>query len=299
MADEQNTSTSAQAALPSPGTAQRQRRRFLQALGAAGALAGTGAGAAEPAAAPAAPGAAQAPPHDMSGFPASWFGSEQIAMLLYPGFTVQDLVGPQYMLANLLGAQVHLVAASLAPVMSDTSLAVVPTLTFDTCPERLDILFVPGGSQGTLAAMRDSRTVRFIAERGAQARMVSSVCTGSMLLGQAGLLRGKRATSHWVTRDLLKDFGATPVDERVVWDGTLVTGAGVSAGLDLGLSIVARLRDAEYAQSVQLLAEYAPRPPFDAGTPERATPRVRELVAGMFDGFRDEIRAQSRSALGR
>lgn len=290
-------------AVPPPTHVQRQRRRFLQALGAAGALAGGSTGAAAAAAEPGsssdASGAAQKPVHDMSAFPASWFGSEQIAMVLYPGFTAQDLVGPQYMLANLLGAQVHLVASSLAPVMSDTGLAVVPTHTFETCPERLDIFFVPGGSQGTLAAMRDERTVRFVAGRGAQARWVASVCTGSMLLGQAGLLRGRRATSHWVTRDLLKDFGATPVDERVVWDGPLVTGAGVSAGLDLGLSIVARLRDAEYAQSVQLLAEYAPRPPFDAGTPERATPKVRGLVAGMFDGLRDEMRAQSRSALGR
>jgi len=119
-----------------------------------------------------------------------------------------------------------------------------------------------------------------------------------MILGQAGLLRGKRATTHWATHALLKDFGATPVDQRVVWDGRLVTGAGVSAGLDLGLAVVGRLRDKPYAQSVQLLAEYAPQPPFNAGTPKTAPREVRQMMSSMFDPMVAGMRQTAKSALG-
>jgi len=234
----------------------------------------------------------------MGAFPPQWLGHEQIVMLMYPDFTALDLVGPQYMLANLWGAQVHLVAATRDPVRSDTGITFLPGMTLDEVPADLDILFVPGGSQGTLRAMQDTRLVSWVAERGRRARLVASVCTGSMILGQAGLLRGKRATSHWVTHALLKDFGAIPVDERVVWDGQVVTGAGVSAGLDLGLSIVARLRDATYAQSVQLLAEYAPQPPFNAGTPKTAPAEVHQMMGSMFDSLLVGMRATARSALG-
>jgi putative intracellular protease/amidase len=269
-------------------------------LGASGAGLAAAASAADAAAqtAPAATTQVVKPTHDMSAFPPSWTGKEQIAMLLYPGFTALDFVGPHHMLTSLMGAKVHLVAATRAPVMGDSGLAISPTATLANCPPDLDVLFVPGGGQGTLNAMRNKALVLWVADRGARAKLVASVCTGSLVLGQAGLLRGKRATSHWVTRDLLADFGATPVNERVVWDGKLITGAGVSAGLDLGLAIVGKLRDTEYAQGVQLLAEYAPKPPYDAGTPERAPAPVKAMIASMFDGLRDEIRATSRSALG-
>ena len=268
------------------------RRDFIRHLAVA-ALAGgpTAARPAEPA------GAAETPTHDMSAFPPSWHGSEQIAMLLYPSFTALDLVGPQYMLASLMGAKVHLVARTLEPVRSDTGLSIMPTMTFAQCPASVDILFVPGGSQGTLDAMKDRPLVQWLADHGRRAKLVASVCTGSLLLGQAGLLRGKRATSHWVTHPLLAQFGATPVDERVVWDGNLVTGAGVSAGLDLGLSIAAKVRDVTYAQSLQLLAEYAPQPPFDAGTPARAPKPVHQMMNSMFDGLLEQMRAVGRDAL--
>jgi cyclohexyl-isocyanide hydratase len=277
----------------------QDRRDFLRVVGAAGAGLVASAGAAAAADAPTASATQPTakPVHDMSAFPPSWTGKEQIAMLLYPGFTALDLVGPQYMLASLMGAKVHLVAATMAPVMSDTGMAIVPTATLATCPEDLDVLFVPGGGQGTLDAMRNTTLVRWVAERGRRARLVASVCTGSLVLGQAGLLRGKKATSHWVTLDLLREFGATPVNQRYVWDGALVTGAGVSAGIDLGLSIVGRLRDTEYAQGMQLLAEYAPQPPYDAGTPDKAPPAIKAMIFGMFDGLRDEMKATSRSAL--
>lgn len=270
-----------------------QRRDFLRHLAAAG-LAGSSAAtasAAEPAKADA------TLTHDMSAFPPQWMGKEQIAMLLYPEFTALDLVGPHHMFTSLWGATVHLVAATREPVRSDTGLVLVPTMTMDETPAELDILFVPGGGQGTLRAMQDAKLVRWVADRARRARLVASVCTGSMILGQAGLLRGKRATTHWATHALLKDFGAVPVDERVVWDGKLVTGAGVSAGLDLGLSVVARLRDKPYAQGVQLLAEYAPQPPFDAGTPKSAPAEVHQMMGSMFDGLLADMRASAKKAL--
>ncbi|MFA6313276.1 MAG: DJ-1/PfpI family protein [Sterolibacterium sp.] len=238
-----------------------------------------------------------AAPAPGAGLPPHWLGKEQIAMLIYPDFTALDMVGPQYMLAGLMGATVHLVAASREPVKSDTGLVFVPSMTMAECPRDLDILFVPGGSRGTIAAMRDRKLVEWVAEQGRRAKWVSSVCTGSMVLAQAGLLRGKRATSHWVTRELLANFGAIPVDERVVWDGNTVTGAGVSAGIDLGLEVVARLRDATYAQAMQLAAEYAPRPPFNAGTPRTAPPNVHALISGRFDKLRAQMTESAKDML--
>jgi cyclohexyl-isocyanide hydratase len=236
--------------------------------------------------------------HDMSAFPPQWTGKEQIAMLMYPGFTALDLMGPHHMLASLLGAKVHLVAASKAPVLSDFGMGFVPTMTLEEAPAAFDVLLVPGGGEGTLKAMQDAALIAWIAAHGRKAQWVASVCTGSMILGQAGLLRGKRATTHWATHGLLKDFGAIPVDQRVVWDGRLVTGAGVSAGLDLGLAMVAKLRDKPYAQSIQLLAEYAPQPPFNAGTPKTAPPEVRHLMGSMFDPLVAAMRETSKTALG-
>lgn len=228
--------------------------------------------------------------HDLSAMPKEWLGTEQIAMLLYPGFTALDLVGPQYMFANLMGATVHLVAASREPVMSDTKLAIAPNINFADCPRDLDILFVPGGSSGTLAAMRDEAFIAFVADRGARANIVTSVCTGSLILGHAGLLKGYSATSHWVTRDLLPLFGATPVNKRYVVDRNRITGAGVTAGIDFGLAITEMRRGRDYAEAVQLLAEYDPQPPFTAGTPEKAGDTNTDMMTAMFAGFRDQIR---------
>jgi cyclohexyl-isocyanide hydratase len=267
------------------------RRHFLRTAGAASLAASAAIDAA------AAESKATQPAHDMSGMPASWHGKEQIAMLLYPGFTALDLVGPQYMFGNLMGAKVHLVARTLTPVMSDTGLAIAPTVTLARAPKDLDILFVPGGGAGTLSAMKDKALIQWVADRASRAKLIASVCTGSLVLGQAGLLRRRKATSHWATLPLLQEFGAEPMNTRVVWDGNLVTGAGVSAGLDLGLSIVAKLRDDTYAQSVQLLAEYAPQPPFNAGTPATAPKPVHKMVSGMFDGLIEQMRIASRDAL--
>jgi cyclohexyl-isocyanide hydratase len=222
------------------------------------------------------------PAHDMSAFPAHWHGDEKIALLAYPGFTALDLVGPHYMLASLMGATTLIVAKTMEPVASDLKLAIMPSVTFETCPADLDIICVPGGSEGTLAAIDDGATMAFVRDRGSRAKFITSVCTGSMVLGAAGLLRGYKATSHWATREVLRDFGAEPVDARVVVDRNRITGAGVTAGLDFGLSLVAMLRDETYAQSLQLLAEYDPAPPFSAGTLAKAPRGPADMMSAML-----------------
>jgi len=239
------------------------------------------------AAAAALPGRAQ-PPRPQAGPSAMPTSTppRQIAMLIYPRMTALDLVGPQYALASIMGAKVSLVAKTLDPVVSDTGVTIVPDLTFRSCPRDLDVLFVPGGSYGTTAAMTDSATVDFVRDRGSRATWVSSVCTGSLVLGAAGLLRGRAATSHWLVRDkLLPLLGAKPLPARVVEDGNCITGAGVSAGLDLGLTLVHRIMGAEYAQAVQLMEEYAPQPPFHAGTPESAGPKIATMMLDMHKEF--------------
>jgi putative intracellular protease/amidase len=228
--------------------------------------------------------------HDMSMVPPSWTRADQIAMLVYPQMTALDLIGPQYMFASLMGAKVHLVGKTLDPVTSDTGVTIVPTATFDTCPRDLTVLFTPGGTGGTLAAAADPATRGFMADRGSRARYVTSVCTGSLILGAAGLLRGYKATGHWAARDVLRDFGAIPVDERVVRDRNRITGAGVTAGLDFGLTMVAELRDPNYAENVQLLCEYDPHPPFNAGSLHTAPAEVRTTMTKMLAGFTKRAR---------
>lgn len=212
-------------------------------------------------------------------------GARDIAMLVYPGLTALDLVGPQYMFAALDGMRVHLVGRTLAPVTSDTGLVLTPTLDFAACPADLAVLFAPGGTDGTLAAMRDADTLAFLADRGARAGRVASVCTGSLLLGAAGLLRGYRATSHWAALHVLAGFGAVPTDARVVRDRDRITGAGVTAGLDLGLAMLADLAGDAYAELVQLGCEYDPQPPFAAGSPRTAPPAVTAEMTRLLSGF--------------
>lgn len=212
-------------------------------------------------------------------------------MMLYPGMTALDLVGPQELLAGLAPGSFHLVAETPGPVPSDTGLAVVATMGFADCPADLDVLFVPGGD-GTPAQMRHAPTLAFLRDRGARAGWVTSVCTGSLILGAAGLLDGYRATSHWCVRDdVLPLLGAIPIAERVVFDRNRVTAAGISAGLDFALALAARLRGDAYARTAQLVAEYAPAPPFAAGTPAGAGPAImhdaRAILADLMSGARE------------
>ncbi|QGM99186.1 DJ-1/PfpI family protein [Methylocystis parvus] len=268
------------------------RRQLGEAIAAFGALLASGAAAA----AAEAKRAESSPKHDMSDMPANWMGKEKIAFLIYPGFTALDMVGPQYMLANLMGAKVDIVAKSLEPVRSDTGLVFTPSMRFDDASPAFDIICAPGGSQGTLAAMRDDATVAFIRDAGRKARYVTSVCTGSMLLGAAGLLDGYRATSHWATKPLLPIVGAIPAEGRFVQDRNRITAEGVTAGLDFALSLVGQLRDEKYAQGVQLLAQYAPDPPFHAGEPETAPKDVTRMIDGMFVGLKKEMRLAAAAA---
>lgn len=219
-------------------------------------------------------------------------GEEHIAMLLYPGFAALDLVGPQYLFAAMMGAKIYLISPTddLKPVTSGESLTIVPTHSVNDCPEALDILFVPGGANGTVEAMRNVKLIDFIADRAASSHYVTSVCTGSLLLGKAGLLKGKKATSHWTTLELLPEFGAIPVKRRVVWDGDLITGGGVTAGIDFGLHVVAALRGETYAQTIQLEAEYDPAPPYDSGSPEKADPFVKDNLKGIMTPLVENFR---------
>ncbi|NSX56079.1 DJ-1/PfpI family protein [Sulfitobacter sp. 1151] len=231
------------------------------------------------------------PIHDMSEWPAEWTGSESIVMLAYPGMTALDLVAPQYMFGSLWGATVKIAAKTLDPIVSDTRLTIMPDVTLDEADASPDVLFVPGGISGTLNAMEDPETISFLESRGAEARYVTSVCTGALLLGQAGLLDGYRAATHWLAMGSLDAFGAEAIDARVVRDRNRITGGGVTAGLDFGLTIVEELRGTEYAQSIQLLAEYAPEPPLSAGTLTSAPQEVSARMVAMFPGFDAHVRA--------
>ena len=220
------------------------------------------------------------------------YARHEILMLVYPRFTTLDLIGPQHVF-SLLGAdfRTRLVWKDRSEVVSDTGVPIRPTMTFAECRPEPTVLFVPGGTDGTLRAMEDETVRRFVSTMGSTATFVTSVCTGSLVLGAAGLLDGYRATSHWLALDSLKLFGATPVSERVVIDRNRVTGAGVTAGIDFGLKLVSLLKDEEYAKSVQLMMEYDPQPPFDSGTPGAASTESVDLLEAMAEPFLTEVQA--------
>lgn len=210
----------------------------------------------------------------------------RIGLLVFPRVQQLDLTGPYEVFASLPGAEVHLVWKTTDPITSATGLVLTPTTAFADCPP-LDVLCVPGGA-GVNALLRDPAVLDFIRDRAAGARYVTSVCTGALVLGAAGLLRGKRATTHWASHDLLARFGAIPTRGRVVRDGALVTGGGVTAGIDFALTLAAELVGREAAEAVQLNLEYAPAPPFDAGTPETAPPAVVAAVRERSASIRRE-----------
>ncbi|KUY53340.1 DJ-1/PfpI family protein [Burkholderia sp. RF2-non_BP3] len=220
-----------------------------------------------------------------------------IGLLVFPGVQQLDLTGPHDVLASLPDATVHLVWKSRDTVTSSSGLALAPTCTFDDCPP-LDVICVPGGI-GINDLLLDAETIAFVQQRAGAARYVTSVCTGALLLGVAGLLRGRRATTHWAFHSLLAPLGAVPVRERVVRDGNLITGGGVTAGIDFALTIAAELVGDEEAQSIQLALEYAPAPPFDAGSPDTAPAsvlkRVTERSAAGLEKRRQTIDAALRA----
>lgn len=200
----------------------------------------------------------------------------RIGLLLFPRMTQLDLTGPFEVFAKMPGAEVLLLWKTLQPVEAETGLRMLPHATLRDCP-RLDVVCVPGGP-GVAALMEDDEVLDWLRAQAGTARYVSSVCTGALVLGAAGLLRGKRATTHWASHDLLAELGAIPTKRRVVRDGNLFTGGGVTAGIDFALTMVAEIAGPETAQSIQLQIEYAPAPPFDAGSPETASPSVLSAV---------------------
>jgi cyclohexyl-isocyanide hydratase len=209
-----------------------------------------------------------------------------VGMVLFPGLTQLDLTGAYEVLARMPDTRVHLVATTLDPVRSEWGLTMSPDATFADAPT-LDVLCVPGG-WGVNECLDDQDLLGFLRERGEHARYITSVCSGALLLGAAGLLRGYRATTHWLSLDLLPLLGAEAVRQRVVRDRNRFTGAGVTAGIDFGLVLAAELFGPAAAQRIQLAIEYTPAPPFDSGSPDTAP-----------DDIRDGLRRDSHDALHR
>jgi cyclohexyl-isocyanide hydratase len=208
----------------------------------------------------------------------------KIGMMLYPDFTLLDLAGPQAVLG--MHGQTLLLWKNLDPIMTDAGVALHPTTTFDACPDDLDILFVPGGF-GTDGVMNDPEVIGFLAKAGKTAKWITSVCSGSLLLGMAGLLDGYKATTHWAFHDVLEATGATAVKQRVVHDRNRFTGGGVTSGIDFGLSLLTQLRDEQTAKVAALVIEYDPKPPFETGSPEKAGKELTDIVMGLVDNLRN------------
>lgn len=212
-----------------------------------------------------------------------------IGFVVFPGVTQLDFTGPLQVLGRLPDATCHIIAKTLAPVKSDGVLMIPPTTTFADCPP-LDLICIPGGF-GVPDAIDDDETLAFIKTRGAEAQWVTSVCTGAFLLGAAGLLQGRRATTHWAYRDLLPLVGAIPGGARVIRDGNVFTGGGVTAGIDFALTIASELASPGVAQSIQLALEYDPAPPFDAGNPKFAPEPVKQRLDAVYAPAREAMRA--------
>jgi cyclohexyl-isocyanide hydratase len=199
-----------------------------------------------------------------------------IGLLVFPKVQQLDLTGPYDVFATMPGVVVHLVWKDLEPLLSSTGLTLVPTVTFADCPD-LDVICVPGGV-GVDALMEDPETLAFIRHQASTAQYITSVCSGALVLGAAGLLKGRRATTHWASHSLLEQFGAIPVKERVVRDGNLMTGGGVTAGIDFALTLIGEVFDADKSRTIQLQLEYAPAPPFDSGRPDTAPANVLAIA---------------------
>jgi cyclohexyl-isocyanide hydratase len=212
-----------------------------------------------------------------------------IGILLFPDVTQLDAMGPAQVLCMVAGAKLHLVWKDTRPVMTEGGFAIVPTVSFADCPP-LDVICVPGGV-GQVWLLRDRVVIDFLRAQAVQARYVTSVCTGSLLLGAASLLKGYKAGCHWMWRDMLAAFGAEPVAARVVRDRNRITGGGVTAGIDFGLTLAAELAGETTARRIQLIVEYDPAPPFASGSPTQARPGDVERTLAVMRRPLEEWRA--------
>ena len=218
----------------------------------------------------------------------------RIGFLLFPNLTLLDLTGPYEVLSKIRGAELFLIWKTPGAIRTDSGFTIAPTSTCSDCPQ-LDLICVPGGV-GVGDLLSDTDVLNFLREQSKAARYVTSVCTGALVLGAAGLLTGRRAVTHWTAMEFLGSFGATPVDERVVVDGKVVTGGGVTAGIDFGLRLVAEISGEETARAVQLAIEYDPQPPFDCGHPRLAEPALVERMRTRLSARQSERRSQVEKA---
>jgi cyclohexyl-isocyanide hydratase len=217
-------------------------------------------------------------------------------LLVFPNLTQLDLTGPYEVLARLPGAETLLLWKNLDPVQSEHGLTILPMATLETSGP-LDLILVPGGATGINPLLEDGEILDFLRRAAVEARYVVGVCTGSLVLGAAGLLRGRRATTHWMSRDQLRSFGAEPVAQRVVVDGKFFTGGGVTAGIDVALTVAAEIAGRATAEAIQLGIEYDPQPPFASGSPERADPAVLKAVLARAEPrLRDRAERVARAA---
>jgi cyclohexyl-isocyanide hydratase len=209
--------------------------------------------------------------------------------------TQLDFTGPLQVLSRLPQSAIHIIAKSAAPVPSDCGLGLVPTHTFANCPP-LDLICIPGGSEGVADIVNDGETIEFVRQKAGAAKYVTSVCLGAFVLGVAGLLKGRRATTHWAYTDLLPLVGATYENARAVKDGNVITAGGVTAGIDFGLSVIAEIAGETTARRVQLGIEYDPAPPFDSGHPDKAPALKSELLSARYNEFRSMYRTRIEQA---
>jgi cyclohexyl-isocyanide hydratase len=213
-----------------------------------------------------------------------------VGFVIFPNLTQLDFTGPLQVLARVPDSTTHIVAKSKAPVPSDCGLSLVPTCTFADCPP-LDLICVPGGGTGVIGAIGDPETIEFVRRKADAAKYVTSVCTGAFILGRAGLLQGRRATTHWAYTDLLPLVGATYEKGRIVKDGNVITAGGVTSGIDFALSVAAEIAGETAARAIQLGIEYDPAPPFDSGNPDRASSVVKSALSGRFEQTTQALRA--------
>jgi cyclohexyl-isocyanide hydratase len=200
----------------------------------------------------------------------------QIGLVIFPRVTQLDLTGPVQVFSSVPGAKVHLIWKRIEPVPTDSVLVLTATVSFADCPQ-LDVICVPGGV-GTDDMINDEEMLEFLRRQAVGAKYITSVCTGSLVLGAAGLLRGYRATTHWTAMDFLGEFGATPTKTRVCVDRNRITGGGVTAGIDFALTLVSIMVDRRTAEAIQLRLEYNPAPPFNSGSPDTAPPEILALM---------------------
>jgi cyclohexyl-isocyanide hydratase len=221
----------------------------------------------------------------------------RIGLLVFPKVTQLDFTGPLQVFSSIPGAEVHLVWKRIEPVVSDTALTITPTIAFADCPQ-FDVICVPGGA-GTDDMVNDEEMLRFLRDQAAGAKYVTSVCTGALVLGAAGLLRGYRATTHWTAMDYLGPYHALPTKTRVCVDRNRVTGGGVTAGIDFALTLVSILIDRPTAEAIQLRLEYSPSPPFDSGSPDTAPPEILARMQQRIAASREYRSAANHRAAAR